>query len=373
MRNTAVLAAVLACCLTLTAFAAGLFSSLAGDELGLKAVYDGGGILSVAVENRSDKVLHFQHELKLMRWSTGETVEPGPGSVTFTNATIPARSREIMTIDLSQAYDLTTLEQPLEDDWYYIVLTNNNFVFGQDWMCSVAFAEAAAPPEASVPPLEADPIVVQGVAQELRPYFETVSLDIEARRALDAAYVESYTRLFAQFDGKIVPSVSPLLLVGDPAQGVILDDSIPDSQQYLLIGEHWSTRDAKLKLLATEEESALVLSAALPLQSGKDAITYLPLLYLFTYEKSDIAGEDNYAFLYGQIVSFAQLEEYKVYEDDRYVCYEVSGMIYSDLTEYARDFAGQNPEIHFDEQVRERVEKICAYYKENLGSLFYYK
>ena len=26
-----------------------------------------------------------------------------------------------------------------EGDWYYFVLTNNNFAFGQDWMCSFDF------------------------------------------------------------------------------------------------------------------------------------------------------------------------------------------------------------------------------------------
>ena len=66
-RTAALLAAALILCLTATAFACGLFSSLAGDELGLSATYEGEGIISILVENRSDKDLRFQPVLKLMR------------------------------------------------------------------------------------------------------------------------------------------------------------------------------------------------------------------------------------------------------------------------------------------------------------------
>lgn len=74
VRVAAVAAAVLACC-TVTALAANrLFSSLDGDDLALSAVYEGDGIVTVQVENRSGKALHFQKALKLMRWTTGEEI-----------------------------------------------------------------------------------------------------------------------------------------------------------------------------------------------------------------------------------------------------------------------------------------------------------
>lgn len=47
-----------------------------------------------------------------------------------------------MTLDLSRAYDLAALDEPLAQGGYYLVLTNSNFVFGQDWIC---FIHAAAP------------------------------------------------------------------------------------------------------------------------------------------------------------------------------------------------------------------------------------
>lgn len=73
---------------------------------------------------------------------------------------IPAHSSGMMTIDLSGAYDTSLLETPLVDnDWYYLILTNNHFVFSQDWMCPVDFAEpSVAPVEYPIPiaPVDAD-------------------------------------------------------------------------------------------------------------------------------------------------------------------------------------------------------------------------
>ncbi len=122
------------------------------------------------------------------------------------------------------------------------------------------------------------------------------------------------------------------------------------------------------------EAEGLVVSANLPSLRYEDAFgEAIPLLYIFTYEKSAIRGDQDYAFLYGRLLSFADLGPYQVYEDEQYVCYEVSGLICSDLAERMEDFAGQNADnVRFDEQVRARVENIDTYYKEDLSDLFYY-
>ena len=46
------------CFFSMTVFANSLFSSLSGDELSLSATYEGNGVISVQVENRSDKELN---------------------------------------------------------------------------------------------------------------------------------------------------------------------------------------------------------------------------------------------------------------------------------------------------------------------------
>lgn len=385
IRVAAILTALIACCFTLSALAVGLFSSLAGDELSLSACYEGEGVFSVLVENKSSQELNFQPVLRLMQWTTGKEIEPLSGSAVFHNTKIPAQSSSVMTIDLSGAYDIEQLEKPLEDDWYYFVLTNNHFVFGQDWMCNITFADTA---EKSAPPAELPAVernVSSDIAQSLRFYFESASFDTEDRRAIDAEYVTAYTALFEGLDGEIVPSSSPLLpgnkistasprlQVGDTPSGVMFDDSVPSDQQHLLIGQNWSARDANFKLLATQQEHALVLSALLPLQKYEDASRALPLFYIFTYEKSAISSDADYAFIYGQLVRFTDLKQYQVYEDEQYVCYEISALIYSDLSEYVQTFVTQNSDLRFDEQVLARIETIHAYYKENLCSLISFK
>ena len=144
VRTALVLAAAL-CLLSLTVFAAGLFSPLHGDALSLSARYEGDGIVSVTVENGSDKPLTFQPQLKLMRWSTAQEVEPLPGGeVDFETLQFAPHSEGVMTLDLSHAYDVEALEEPLQNDHYYLLLTNRDFVFGQDWMCSLFFSSFAA-------------------------------------------------------------------------------------------------------------------------------------------------------------------------------------------------------------------------------------
>ena len=73
-------AAVLVALLTVTALAADLFSPLAGDDLALGAVYEGDGVVSVHVENRSDKELKFQKlrtPQSTSRRTSSSAAEPG--------------------------------------------------------------------------------------------------------------------------------------------------------------------------------------------------------------------------------------------------------------------------------------------------------
>ena len=84
----------------MTAFAFNLFSSLAGDELSLCADYQGNGLVSITVENKSEKVLKFQPQLKLMRWSTGEEIQPDSDDIVFTATEIQPHTSGVMTIDL---------------------------------------------------------------------------------------------------------------------------------------------------------------------------------------------------------------------------------------------------------------------------------
>lgn len=143
-KRMATVLTLLVCFLALSAFAYNKFSDIAGDELALNASYKGDGVFEIHITNLSDKDLRLQEQIKLMQWSTGEEVEGDAEKILFENLKIDAHTEETIIIDISQGYEIAVLEEPLPaGDWYYFVLTNNNFAFGQDWMCSIDFDENA--------------------------------------------------------------------------------------------------------------------------------------------------------------------------------------------------------------------------------------
>lgn len=126
--------------------ATGAFSALSGDELAFENVtYLGDGIVELEVRNDSDKTLCFEETVKLCKFYANEELAQIPGgTVAMEGNTVEPHSTSNMRIDLSKAYDMTIVEQPLENDWYYLILTNDSFLFGQDWHCSVDFARTDA-------------------------------------------------------------------------------------------------------------------------------------------------------------------------------------------------------------------------------------
>ena len=380
VRTVTVLTAAFVCCFTMTAFAISSFSSLFGDDLSLSATYEGNGVVSVQIENKSDKELDFQSRLKLMRWSTGEEVKPRSEKVSFSNTEIPANSSGTMEIDLSAAYDMSLLETPiLDDDWYYFVLTNNNFLFGQDWMCTVEFAEPIPTVKvdpAPINPVDADPELVAEITEELRPYFESYTLDVNERNRLSDEYLGQCQKLLGEPDITVVPSVSPIeLTLIDSDESVLFDPTVPTDMQLQLTGLHRRSTDGYDKMIGSSaEECAMVLSAYIPQHKGEiDGGADIPLIYVFTYAKNEIKTAQDYAFIRGQLMTFEQLEQYKIYEDEQYLCYDVSDLFYSDLRQYVESMVSQRSDVYFDEQVWERVQNIYNYYRDNLGTLLGYR
>lgn len=136
----ALLVSCLLCFVLLSAFAYVKFSSLNGDKLGFASAYQGEGRFEIVVINSSDQELKLQDKVKVMQWSTSKEVEGDNKKIKMENRTIAPHSQGIVSIDISEGYDVEAMEKDLQDgDWYYFVLTNNNFAFGQDWMCSFQF------------------------------------------------------------------------------------------------------------------------------------------------------------------------------------------------------------------------------------------
>lgn len=380
VKAVMLVAAILLCILTMTAFTFSIFSSLSGDDLSLWATYEGDGIVSIQVENRSNKTLSFQKQIKLMLWSANREIEPVSDMIVFDGTDFEAHTNGVMTIDLSKAYDIDFLEQPLTDDHYYFVLTNNNFMFGQDWMCPVYFSEPIETPVDVITPItpaEADEELVAKVMEQLQPYFDNDLTDPAERIRIASEYLATCQELLGSLRCNVVASDSPMLLVERRDPTVVFDDTVPMDQQYCLVGQNWHTLDGfGIPVGSTDTESALVLSAYIPQHKGEtDGGVDIPLIYIFTYDVNKANDPTNYAFIHGQLLTFEEMAEYKVYEDEQYVCYEVTNLFYTDLRQYVESMVSQRSDIYFDEQIWTRVQNICNYYtdKEELGSRFFYK
>ena len=380
-RKLVILAAVLVCCLALTAFTYPLFSSLDGDELALSGSYLGAGIVEVFVENRSDKELQFQNQVRLMSWNNGEV--EAHGKVKVENTRFEPHSSGIMTVDLSDAYDIETLETTVpgkpKDSWYYLVLTNNSFLFGQDWMCSFHFVEEL--PEETVE-AEPDPFMgraqtIGNVEEELRFYFERAYWDqIPAFNEANFEYQQKLRELLARTDGTFVHSVDPYLLVELP-ENVVYDESFPIDIQYRLVGARHSSLDAYQRIVGSlfsgeGSDYSYQISVILPEEEGTlDGGQYLPVVYLFVFEAAAAKAEGAYTFISGQIKTFEELETDKVYEDGQFVVYDATDLFYRDLETYTEFFVAEHG-LYYDENIRNRVQNVRDYYRNRENLTFYY-
>jgi len=240
-----------------------------------------------------------------------------------------------MTLDLSRAYDLEALDEPLAQGGYYLVLTNSNFVFGQDWIC---FIHAAAPetagetaeavpektPEPTAAPLapaETDAELTARVEETLWPFFAMTG-DVAQRRARSAEYYAACAELLAPLGTRVARPAPSDLVIGDAEEGVIFDPAAPADAQHLLTGENYTTLDAYgLPVGGAPGEEALVLSALVAQRAGDtDGGAPIPVVYLFTYFREDVENADH-LFVHGQLVPLSEVEDRRVYEDERYVCY----------------------------------------------------
>lgn len=391
VRKFIVLATALIACLAMTAFTYPLFSSLDGDELSLSGSYLGDGVVAVQVENFSDKTLRFQRQTKLMRWVTSQEMPRQGGEAIFENTCFEPHSKGTMTIDLSAAYDMQAVEES-HGEWYYLVLTNNHFLFGQDWMCSVNFGQSEPEPEPmaeeTIPSVSVEPIIAEDIEEELRFYFEeSYGGELMAFNGPNFQYQQKVEEVLARFAGTIVPALAPTLMVGGPSEflnpepimgkppeGVIFDDSIPEEQQYLLSFSDWTYTDAYGRMVASADEKAWAQTAMLPQYQGQsDGGVTIPLIFLFVYD-AEMAVPEHYAFIYGQLHSFGELEKYKVLQDEHYAIYDATDLIYTDLDAYLDYFLTTRTDVYCDDSIRQRVRNIYDFYqdKDNIQTMYGY-
>ena len=112
----------------------------------------------------------------------------------------------------------------------------------------------------------------------------------------------------------------------------------------------------------------------LPQRQGEtDGGIPLPLIFLFVYD-AEMAKDENFAFIYGQLHSFAEMEAYKVLEDEHYAVYDATELIYTDVDAYLDYFLTTRTDIYCDDQIRRRIHNIYHFYqdKENIRNMYGY-
>lgn len=371
----AIAASLLICLILFSAFTLRSFSFLYGDELELSAQYWGNGIVIVDAVNKSEVDLTLQSQIKLLVGDTKKEEDAISDMPCFDGITIKAGGMDKIVLDLSKTYDIDKLE---ENKYYHLVLTSNNFIVGQKFRCGLVFTEQVS--SSDDPCLTTLPYVEEKIKDNilipLQPYFEKNTVDIfNARHPLAFEYLEIVEKIISDFDKEVVQSVSPLPTITEPTDGsVIFDESVATDKQFILVGMNHHIFDGQYKIVGSKEhESAFTIKAYVPTIDERGLVD-IPIVYYFTYEKSNISP-DKYAFIHGQLISFEDMEKYKVYEDDKFIMYQVTDLFYTNLEEYVKSVASQRNDTYLDEHMMNRIQNIYDYFtdKDNINKIFSYK
>lgn len=369
VKRAALVAAMLTICIALAAFGYPLFSPLNGDALTLDAEYEGDGIISIQVQNHSNRNLEFQPQIKLLKWITGEEVIQNSTNISYDGLSIPAQSQGTLTLDISNAYDMEQLEDSLISEWYYLILTNQNFMFGQEWKCSVYFGQEDPYQDSSPQPLYSlDPRIVSAVEEELRFYFEDDFIGFLAANPLHYDYLQKAQELLMRFEKRSIEAVDSNLIIpmAYAEESLYLEGWVPR----ISLGQNLTVQDAFGKLVgSTDYEHVLAVNAFVPASEEEDGYSYqVPLLYYSFFEKGAIA-EDACTFIHGQIVTFEELAAHKVFENEEFVCFNVTHLFYSDLESYMEDIIeyriATDQDYYYDEGIQDQLNHILQYFSEN--------
>lgn len=351
LRRIMLIAAVLITVLCLCAFTYSYFSTLSGDNLILTATYAGEGIVLAQVENQSDRELKLEPVVRLLYYSDKDPVETTGQVPVVTGLTIPGNTKQTVRIDLRNAYDLGKLERTY-NDFILLQLTNKGFKPGQKWTCIVSFRQEGRD---YVPQYvtTGDTVRAKGVLPSLKTYFENFTPDVFARWADVPDYLELVETELSQVNGNIVEPVDPFYYW--------------DLEEYHTLVQS-SCFDGYNKLLGrTDMEKIKHISLSVPrLLDGEklDGTQEIPLFYFWIFTRNNIESLDDYAFIRGNLLTFRQMEEYKVYEDEEHVIYEMHHLVYSDLRNYVEEMLIQNDSIYFNEEIWERIQRFYNTYND---------
>lgn len=386
LHRIPVLAAAIVCLLAVSAAAVSGFSALEGDALALSAEYRGDGIVAVTAENLSRRTVTFQEEVSLRYWNSAQIVPIDGENAVFSRTSIPGGETGEILIDLSGAYDIEHLETlPQGEDSYCLSLTNDRFIFGNTWVVEVPMASSAQT-DTPEPLFYTDADILENMEPSLRFYYEEYTEFLSPEwSAMNQEYQIAYLTLLSEFEGTVVSPIENPLGTNEFIYYYDCEESLFDPwhsgfEQFKLVWDGYPAHFGLYKkvLSAFEHPACFEIQAIIPSRNDEDPTdmtssggSTIPLLWLFTYPAA-MALPENYAFINGQLVTFAEMEDMKVYEDADYVCYEISPLIYSDLDAYLARCCAWFGYDHYTEEMDARVKNIHAFYTEHLPEMICY-
>ncbi len=118
-----------------------------------------------------------------------------------------------------------------------------------------------------------------------------------------------------------------------------------------------------------------MVCVSLPQNQGQvdGGIGDFKLIYYFTFPTQELKQEGAYAFVYGRILTFPQMEENKVYEDEEYTVYDLTDLFYADVDQYLDDFvSAYGGDVYLDDEVRQQVHEVYQFYRDRDTLRFHY-
>jgi len=110
-------------------------------------------------------------------------------------------------------------------------------------------------------------------------------------------------------------------------------------------------------------------------KNDADGGVAVPLVFYLVYDAEQAANPENYAFVYGQLLTFAELAPYQVLQDSHYAIYDITDFVYTDVDDYLDHYLTTRSDVYCDDQLRQRVRNIYNFFKnrDTAAALFYYR
>ncbi len=390
-RVLGILAAVLAVCLMLCALAGPEGLRVLAQEvqkvfhigqddpkIAVSASYEGDGIVLLTIENYTDQEMVFDSpRFRLLLASTGIPVEPiSEAALTADSQTIPAQGMGTFVLDLNGVYDVEALEQPLADDHYYFVF--EEFPMPQSAsLGSPLFIVRFAPSTSNkkeASPLGVYPELLERMEPELREYAQNITAERywwQENNAADQFRDQCRALIDAQPGTYVPPQIPEGWKLSTENLGVLFNDQLSEDDQSQQVTFRHSSYDPRLNLPYTSslEEQIWVLYTGIPEREANKGTVLanheLPLAYFAVFDSAQAAQPEAFTLLFGQLLTFGELEMYRVYDDGAYVCYQVTDLFYQDLDAYVGDFLNQQSLVWYDEEVACQIRETYLYFTDS--------